>query len=432
MATEFKMPQLGLTMTEGGISKWLKNVGDTIAVGDLLVEVETDKIVNQVEATAAGTLLAILVPEGSSAPVQSVLALIGNAGEKLDAAAPAAPATEAAAPAHPAEVPAVPTAKPLADGERLKASPIAKKMAAELGVDLTVVTGTGPGGRIKERDVADYSQRNPGKASPLASKLANEMGVDLAKIEKDSRIMKADVLAFASNAGHAAQASMASEGVPVSGMRKVIAERMSQSWHTSPHVNMTAEVDMTEASALRASLSAIEKKKISFTEIIVKCAARALSEHKTLNASFIDGKSYLHESVNVGIAVALDNGLIVPVIRNAPHKSVGALHDEIAELGQKARQGTLKQEEYQGGTFTVTNLGMFGVDHFTPIINQPESAILGVCRVVERAVVVDGAIVIRPMMNLCLSFDHRMIDGAVGAKFLKRIRQLLEQPLLLV
>ena len=204
------------------------------------------------------------------------------------------------------------------------------------------------------------------------------------------------------------------------------------SWQNVPHVNMTAEVDMTEASVLKSKLGAASGKKISFTEIIIRCAAQALREYKNVNASLQTDKIQFHDSINVGVAVALDNGLIVPVIRNADYKSVVELRDEIAELGQKARQGALSQDEIRGGTFTVTNLGMFGVDHFTPIINQPESAILGVCRVVERAVVREGAIVIRPMMNLCLSFDHRLIDGAVGAQFLARIRQLLEQPLLLL
>ena len=427
MATEFKMPQLGLTMTEGVISKWMKNLGDTVAVGDLLVEVETDKIVNQLESSVAGTLLEILVPEGSAAPVQAIIALIGAPGEKLESKAKTEAAVEIRVPEKVSETPIPAATVPVADGERLKASPLARKMAKERGLDIAVVTGTGPDGRVVERDIVGYCERNQVRTSPLAAKVASELGVDLTGVRKDSRIMQADVLAMASVA-----APQSTQGTPLSGMRKVISERMSMSWQTSPHVNMTAEVDMSEATELKNRLAAAANGKVSFTEIIVKCAAHALTEHKLINSSLADGKVYLHESVNVGVAVALENGLIVPVIKNAGQKTVIALRDEISELGKKARQGTLTQDEYQGGTFTVTNLGMFGVDHFTPIINQPESAILGVCRVVERPVVRDGAVVIRPMMNLCLSFDHRLIDGAVGAKFLSRIRQLLEQPLLLL
>ena len=224
----------------------------------------------------------------------------------------------------------------------------------------------------------------------------------------------------------------AAAAVPISGMRKVIADRMSLSWQTAPHVNMTAEVDMSAASDLKTRLSEASGVKISYTDIIVKCAARALAEFPPVNSSLIAGKIVTHEAVHVGVAVALENGLIVPVVKNADHKTIAAVREEIASLSARARSGGLSREEISGGTFTVTNLGMFGVDHFTPIINQPESAILGVCRVVDRPMAHQGEVVIRPMMNLCLSFDHRLIDGAVGAQFLSRLRRLLEQPLLLL
>jgi pyruvate dehydrogenase E2 component (dihydrolipoamide acetyltransferase) len=220
--------------------------------------------------------------------------------------------------------------------------------------------------------------------------------------------------------------------VPLTGMRKVIAERMSMSWQTSPHVNMTVEVDMTAAMELKEKLTQATGQKITFTDIIVKCAALALKEFPVVNASLIDGKIVSHDQVNVGIAVALDNGLIVPVIRNADHKTVTTVRQEIASLSSKARSGGLSADDMNQGTFTVSNLGMFGIDHFTPIINPPQSAILGVCRIVDRAIVDGGEIAVRPMMNLCLSFDHRLIDGALGAQFLARLRQLLEQPLLLL
>jgi pyruvate dehydrogenase E2 component (dihydrolipoamide acetyltransferase) len=402
MATEFIMPQLGLTMTEGTVSKWFKAVGDTVSVGDLLVEVETEKITNQLESTVDGTLLEILVPEGFAAPVQAVLAVIGRPGEspKLDAEVTAAAAAVTAETAAKVFQGVGTSDKPMSDDSRVKASPIAKKMARELNVDLSIVTGTGPGGRVVERDILDYAERTKFETPRLAAPISDKP-------------------------------SEPSSGVPITGMRKVIAERMSVSWQTSPHVNMTAEVDMSATVNLKQLLTSASGKKISYTEIIIKCAAQALTEFRELNASLTAGSIYYYESVNIGLAVALDSGLIVPVINDASKKTVVELHDMIEGLSLKARQGALSSEEILGGTFTVTNLGMFGVDHFTPIINQPESAILGVCRVIERPVVQEGAVVIRPMMNLCLSFDHRLVDGAVGAKFLARIRELLEQPLLL-
>jgi pyruvate dehydrogenase E2 component (dihydrolipoamide acetyltransferase) len=215
-------------------------------------------------------------------------------------------------------------------------------------------------------------------------------------------------------------------------MRKVIAERMSMSWQNAPHVNMTTEVDMTSATALKEKLTKASGRNISFTDIIVKCVAQTLQEFPVVNASLIEGKIVSHNHVNVGIAVALENGLIVPVVKHANFKTIANIREEIFSLSDKARNGGLSADELSQGTFTVTNLGMFGVDHFTPIINPPESAILGVCRIVERPVVKCGEVVIKPMMNLCLSFDHRLVDGAVGAQYLARLRQLLEEPLLLL
>jgi pyruvate dehydrogenase E2 component (dihydrolipoamide acetyltransferase) len=286
---------------------------------------------------------------------------------------------------------------------------------------------------VVERDVVGFIKRNAAKATPLAAKLAFELGVDLAGIAKDSRIMKGDVLAARSKpAATAGVPAVAASGAAIAGIRKVISERMIQSWHTAPHVNLTVEVDMTEAVDLKNKMTQATGNKFSFTEIIAKCAAHALGEFKTVNASLIDGKIYYHEFAHIGVAVALDNGLIVPVVKNAEQKSLTALREDIRSLSETARRGELLPDDISGGTFTITNLGMFGVDHFTPIINQPESAILGVCRVVERPVVRNGKIEIRPMMNLCLSFDHRLIDGSVAAQFMARMRQLLEQPLLLL
>ena len=425
MATEYKMPQLGLTMTEGTVTKWFKAVGDTVTVGEVLVEVSTDKITNQLESNLAGVLLEIIVDEGATAPVQAPIAIIGQPGEKVAAATKATPVvTELLQTTAPevAEPRGAYSAAVSIDG-RIKASPYAKKLAAAQSVDLSVVTGTGPGGRIVERDIREYAMQAPTKASPLAVKVAAEHQVNLAEIQKETRIMKADVLAAV---------KPATVAKPLVGIRKVIAERMALSWNTAPHVHLTVEVDMTAVLGLKENLVRATGQKASVTELVVKCAAYALREMPVVNASLMDNQIVLHEAVNIGIAVALDDGLIVPVVRNADQKNLSQLREAIVSLGGKARSGKLSPDEISGGTFTVTNLGMFGTDHFTPVINPPESAILGVCRIVEKPVVLAGTIVTRPMSNFILGFDHRLIDGAVGAKFMARLRELLENPSLLI
>ncbi|MEA4836907.1 MAG: dihydrolipoamide acetyltransferase family protein, partial [Rhodospirillaceae bacterium] len=327
----------------------------------------------------------------------------------------AAPAAAAAAPvAASAPVAAVSAPALPADG-RIKASPIAKRLAAEKGIDIALVPGTGPEGRIVERDILAFAARPQPAAAPAPAPVA------------------APAAAAAPVAAKPAQAAAAVPGgVPISGMRKVISERMSQSWHIAPHVTINVTADMTAATELRKKLAEATGSKVSFTEIVTKCAAQALTEFKYVNASLINGQIVYHDYVNVGMAVALDDGLIVPVIKNAHEKSVVQIGQEVRDLSGKARAGQLGPDNVSGGTFTITNLGMFGVDAFTPIINQPESAILGVCRIVETPVVIKGEIVIRPLMTLCMTCDHRLVDGAVGAQFLARVVQLLEQPLLLV
>lgn len=424
MAIEFIMPQLGLTMTEGTVSKWFKQVGDQVAVGDVIVEISTDKITNQVEAIGSGTILDILVQEGEAAPVKAVLAVIGEPGEAVVASAtakvPVVDAVEERAVTEQQVDVAVP-------GEWVKASPLARKIARERGIDLVLVTGTGPNGRVIEKDVLAFSNQQPAlpKSSPLAAKIADEHGIALAPLYQGKRIMKDDVMAAIT------PVDVAVKGTPLTGMRKVIAERMTKSWQTSPHVHNTMEIDMYEATQLKDKLVALGMK-LSFTELIIKASAKALTEFPMVNNSLVDGMLVTNEAVNIGFAVAVDNGLIVPVIRNADHKSLSQLRTEISHFSGQARQGKLCSEDYIGGTFTVSNLGMYGVDHFTPIINPPESAILGVCRVVERPVVVDGEITIRPMMNLVLGYDHRIIDGSLASQYLARVRQLLEQPLFLI
>ena len=435
MATNVLMPKLGLTMTEGTVVKWNKSIGDSVKAGEPLVEIETDKINNVIDAPADGLLLKVLVDEGDEMEVSGLLAIIGEQGEKVEPnSAPAHESQEA----QPENVSSEDTQNNISvetdsNDTWIKASPAAKKLAKEMDVTLSLVSGTGPDGRIIERDIRAYSENSPKiKASPLAVKVAAEEGINLSEIEKESRIMKDDVMGVASKTIKSDQALSESNATPLSGMRKVIAERMSSSWNTSPHVNMTYEIDMTEAKELKAKISKASGEKYSFTEIITKAVAQALTEHKEINRSLIDGKIVQHDTVNMGIAVALDDGLIVPVIQDAQNKSISVLRNEISMLGEKARKGQLMPSEISGGTFTISNLGMFGVDQFTPIINPPESAILGVCRIVEKPVVVESEIVVRPMMNICLSFDHRIIDGAVAALFMKKLRHFLEQPYIIL
>ena len=430
MATQIMMPQLGLTMTEGTVSKWLKQVGDEVQTGDLLVEVSTDKITNQLEASVSGIVLKILVQEGQLVPVKSVLAYIGELGEKVDEGEILSAESEKEFAPTEAKIEKVQKMEAIDPTGRLKISPRARKMAIEHGVSAHEMIGTGPSGRIVARDMEGYVANSPAEkisSSPLARKIAAEHGVDIAKLEKEGRIMSQDVLAQVPSSNASPM-----EGVTLTGMRKVIADRLSQSWQQAPHVHMTVEVNMSEAMALKCRLQEKMNTKISFTELVVKACAQTIKEFPQFNEFIMDGKVFTSPTINIGMAVAIENGLVVPVIKEAYGKSLLALRQEIADLGSKAREGKLTPDHMSGGTFTVSNLGMYDVDHFTPVINPPESAILGVCRIVEKPVVICGEICICPMMNLVMSFDHRLIDGALGAQFMRRLRQLMEEPLLMI
>jgi len=435
MATNIYMPKLGLTMTEGFVSKWLKSIGDHVDAGDKIAEIETDKITNVIEAPVDGILLEIFVDEGSTVEVAGLMAVIGESGEKIDKNVTNSEKKESIKDAFPDSLINNNIEETISKDNRIKASPAAKKLAKEMHIDLLSVNGTGPGGRIIEKDIMKHKENISNiRVSPLAKKTASDKGVNLQDIKKESRIMQSDVLLAAS------QTSVNiddyelpdSNKTELSGMRKVIAERMSISWKTSPHVNMTYKVDMTEAIALKNKMSKVSDTKYSFTEIIVKAVSMALIENAEINRSLIDKQIYHHNTVNIGVAVALNNGLTVPVIKNAQNKSISTIRNELSILSEKARKGDLTPEEITGGTFTVSNLGMYGVDQFTPIINPPESAILGVCRIVNEPIVIENEITIRSMMNLCLSFDHRLIDGVVAAVFMEKVKYLLEQPYLLI
>ena len=440
MAKVIVMPKLGLTMTEGTLSKWLKHEGEAVKEGEPLFEVETDKLTNTIEAAASGTLLKITLPEGGVAPCMEPVAVIGEPGEDFASLlGGAAPAEEK--PAAPAAAPAAGAAPARKPGERVLASPAAKKLARELGIDLAIVPGTGPKGRVTEDDVRNYKPAaapaaEPAepkvKASPLAAKVAADIGLELKDLPAKGRVMAADILAAVQKGGSApAEEAPREETVPMNGMRKAIARNMQNSHMTSPTVTFNLGIDMTELKRMREQLKSADIK-VSYTDILVKVVAKALTEFPVLNCSVEDNKIIYKHYVNMGVAVALDNGLVVPNVRDADKKSLTEISAEVKELAKKAREGGLPMDALTGGTFTITNLGMFGIESFSPIINQPEVAILGVNTMQDKVVVVDGEICVRPIMNLSLTADHRVIDGSTAAQFLQRVKTLMENPVLLL
>ena len=427
MAKVIVMPKLGLTMTEGTVSKWLKHEGDTVKEGEGLFEVETDKLTNTIEASVSGVLLKIVAAEGAEVPCLKPVAVIGEPGEDyaalLGGAAPAEPKAGAAAPAAPAA-----PAPARAPGERVLASPAAKKLAKSLGIDISLVSGTGPKGRITEEDVKNYKPAGAApspmpedsgpkvKASPLAAKVAADIGVELKDIPAHGRVLAADILAAVQGAGTGpSPAAPREEAVPMNGMRKAIANNMLNSHMTSPTVTFNLGIDMTELKRLREQLKS-DDVKVSYTDLLVKIVAKALTEFPLLNCS-VDGNKIIYKHPNV---------------RDADKKTLSEISAEVKELAAKAREGRLPMDALSGGTFTITNLGMYGIESFSPIINQPEVAILGVNTMEDKVVVVNGEICVRPIMNLSLTADHRVVDGSVAAQFLQRIKKLMENPALLL
>ena len=433
MAYEILMPKLGLTMTEGTVEEWKFREGDYVKKGDALFSVSTDKLTNDVESEAEGVLLKILLPAGETAPCKAVVGYLGQEGESVPGGAKpdegtAAPQTETA-----------PAAKPAYErrsGEPVIASPAAKKLAREKRIELSLVEGTGPKGRITLEDVEKFlkaeAEKLPVKTSPTAAKLAAELGVDTTTLGVEGRVMKADVLAAAESAG-VGRVPESNELPPVrvNSLRRSIAANMLNSWHTSPRVVYTMPVDCTAMKALRAQLKA-RGAAVSYNHIIMKVAAKALTEFPDMNARFADNSLIRYRHVNMGLAVAKNDGLIVPNVKQCEEKSLSEIAQATERLIEAVRSGSITMEDITGGTFTITNLGNYGVTYFSPIINQPELAILGVCAMADTPVVRDGEVVIRPMMNLCLSADHRVIDGVMGAAFLKRVCELLENPCLLL
>lgn len=436
MAKIVVMPKLGLTMKEGTVARWYKNEGDEVGEKEVLFDVETDKLTNEVEAPEGGVVRKILVPEGETVECLKPLAIIASKDEDISSLLKEAGASEKAAEASKAQLETVPEAaaqaEQSAEAGRIVAAPAAKKLAAEKGIDLGMVKGTGPGGRIVIKDVEDFhtAASAPQKVSPVAAKMAEELKVDVTGIRKEGRIMKEDVLAAAA----AEAAGVSPEGkekrVRMTQMRRIIAARMQESWAVSPAVSYDIRVDVSRLMSIRESLK--DKAKVTYTDLIVKIAAAALLEHPLLNSSIDGDEIIMKEYVNIGVAVAVEGGLLVPVIRGVQDKGLKEISETLSTLAQKAREGELSSDDLQGGTFTITNLGMFGIESFSPIINQPQSAILGVNAIVETPVVVGGEISVRPFMNLSLTADHRVVDGAMAAQFLKKVKELIENPELLL
>ncbi len=439
------MPKLGDLMEEGKILNWKKKEGDEVKRGEAIAEIETEKVNIEIESFVGGTLRKILVPAGQSAPVGAEIALVGDPGEPLEGA-PAAP-TESAQPrpesakAAPGPAPmreadrlagaagngrSVPASAPQpvaqaapvvpAEGERIFISPIARRIAAEHNLDIRQIHGTGPGGRIIREDVENFLREQQARpAAPVPEAVPAPTFAPVAAIP-------------------AALPGEEVEEIPLTNMRKTIARRLTASMQQAPHFYLTATIDMVKAAALRQQINEFaqtepEPVKVSFNDLIIKAVARALTRMPEINVSFAGDKLLQKKHINIGVAVALEQGLIVPVIRDADRKGLLEIAREAHRLAEAAHNNRLKPEDIQGGTFSISNLGMFGIEQFTAVINPPEAAILAVGAITPTPVVVDGQVAVRDRMKVTLSIDHRAIDGATGARFLQEVKRLLEEPM---
>jgi pyruvate dehydrogenase E2 component (dihydrolipoamide acetyltransferase) len=414
MAEVVKMPKLSDTMTEGVVAAWHKKVGDTVKKGEILAEIETDKATMEFESFYNGTLLHIGIEKGQGAPVDAVLAVIGNKDEDVQAIlasfAAAAPKQETVVKEEKKPEPvvvkkeepkvaAVSTPQPVvshsnSDG-RIKASPLAKKLAAEKGLDLSGVSGTGEHGRVVKRDVATW---HPGKTGALAF----------------------------GNAPINGKESFTEE--PVSQMRKTIARRLSESKFGAPHFYLTMEIDMDQAWKSREAINSVSSVKVSFNDMVIRACASALRHHPKVNSSWLGDRIRYNQHVHIGVAVAVEEGLLVPVVRFADQKSFEQIGTEVREYAKKAKDKKLQPADWEGNTFTISNLGMFGIEEFTAIINPPDACILAVGAIKEVPVVKNGQVVPGKIMKVTLSCDHRVVDGASGAAFLQTLKMMLENP----
>jgi pyruvate dehydrogenase E2 component (dihydrolipoamide acetyltransferase) len=425
MAEVVRMPKMSDTMTEGVLAKWHKKVGDKVKTGDVVAEIETDKATMEFESYQEGTLLYIGIEEGKAVPVDAVIAVLGKEGEDFKAlleqekkeapkaAAPAKEAAPAAAPAAAAEAPKPapapqpkketapqPQASAGTEDGRIKASPLAKRLAGEKGIDLSGMNGSGEHGRIVKRDIDWYKPGMTGGLTPAAG------------------------------SGFVGKESF--EEVPVSQMRKTIARRLAESKFSAPHFYLTMDIDMDQAIAARESINTVAPVKISFNDLVIKASAAALRQHPKVNSSWLGDKIRYNHHIHIGVAVAVDEGLLVPVIRFADGKTLSQISSEVKTLGTKAREKKLQPSEWEGNTFTISNLGMFGIEEFTAIINPPDSCILAVGGIKQVPVVKNGQVVPGNVMKVTLSCDHRVVDGATGSAFLKTLKAYLENPVLLL
>lgn len=413
-ATVITMPKMSDTMQEGTIASWLKKVGDEVKSGEIIAEVETDKATMELESYDDGTLLYIGVEAGDSVPVDGVIAVIGEKGADFETLLKAQKSESSEAPAESKSEPAKEEKKEeapkasataasnapttTADGDRLKASPLAKKMAEDKGIDIRTVSGSGEGGRVVKRDVENFVPAAAPQGGEAVGTAAPGLGVESFKEEK------------------------------VSQMRKVIAKRLAESKFGAPHFYVTMEINMDKAIEARKSMNEIAPVKISFNDMVIKATAAALRQHPKVNSSWLGDKIRYNDHIHIGMAVAVDEGLLVPVIRFADSLSLSQISTQAKSLGGRAKNKELQPKDWEGNTFTISNLGMFGVDEFTAIINPPDACILAVGGIKETVVVKDGQMQIGNVMKVTLSCDHRVVDGSIGAAFLITLKSLLEDP----
>ena len=412
------MPKMSDTMQEGTISAWLKKVGDAVKSGEIIAEVETDKATMELESYEDGVLLYIGVEAGGSVPVDGVIAVIGEKGADyqsllaahqggasivapVEAASPAAPAAVATPAPAVAQAPVAAAVASSTGNERVKASPLAKKIASEKGVDIRQVAGSGEGGRIVKRDIETFV---PAAASPQAQAASSQASIAPALGQESFREEK------------------------VSQMRKTIAKRLAESKYSAPHFYLTMEINMDKAIEARKSMNEFGTAKISFNDLVIKASAAALRQNPKVNSSWLGDKIRYNDHIHIGMAVAVEEGLLVPVIRFADQLSLSQISNQAKSLGQKAKNKELQPKDWEGNTFTISNLGMFGIDEFTAIINPPDACILAVGGIKETVIVKDGQMKIGNVMKVTLSCDHRVVDGAVGSAFLLSLKGLLEDP----
>lgn len=420
------MPKMSDTMSEGVIVAWLKKVGDVVKSGDILAEVETDKATMELENYEDGTLLYIGAKEGEAVAVDGIIAIIGEAGADYQALL-----NNGQAPAASSQLPVAvsaevqPSTHPSNDlsqntqNSRIKASPLAKALAQDKGIDLSKIAGTGEGGRIVKRDLEGVAQSpQPTASSPQS--VASEQKSEVATSSQGQRPT--------SNSQQPAEGNY--EDTPVSQMRKTIARRLSESMFTAPHFYLTMEITMDKAMELRGKLNEVSPVKISFNDFVIKASALALKQHPAINSAWLGDKIRKYHYVNIGVAVAVDEGLLVPVVRDADKKTLSVIASEVKEFAAKAKDKKLQPKDWEGNTFSISNLGMFGIDEFTAIINPPDACIMAVGGIKQTAAFnADGSVYATNIMKVTLSCDHRVVDGASGAAFLQTFKKLLENPL---